>query len=434
MPRYELVEGTSRKFWEVRVEEATLVTTYGRIGASRSSTTKPFPDGDRAKAAADKLVAEKLKKGYQLVGKKAAKKAAGKKKSEQVSARAQVSTIPMIRSDGLYRERARGSSSWLYFTPAGVVRELGMDDDVGQRLILSSLQRDGGPSARGRWTPTEQGLRFSLRYELGSVDYQGTIQGDKLTLSAHSHIDGARFKSVYRFVPMDVPTKAPEKKKKRAKAAAPRGKTPARKGSPGGPRWRSLAAGEVELAELEELLADFHAGAALLEDPGRHDVNVVDGDLALDHLSLPGSQGSLGLVVKGSLTLRDGFTDTDYPATSLFVLGDMTCAYVVTAGRLGVRGSLRAERGVIGDYNDYSAEIQGDLVTTVMWEGDHGIDVGGKRKVELDLDRLKPKDYPRRLLDGLYEGDEADDHQLNREEILDRIRDGRPVSKPSRGR
>lgn len=61
---FELVEGGSSKFWEVRIEGALLTTRYGRIGTSGQTSTKSFASDGLARKEHDKLVAEKCKKGY----------------------------------------------------------------------------------------------------------------------------------------------------------------------------------------------------------------------------------------------------------------------------------------------------------------------------------------------------------------------------------
>jgi DNA ligase-1 len=65
--RYELVEGTSSKFWEVAVAGSDLTVTYGRIGTAGQSKTKTFADAGAALAEAEKLIAEKTGKGYRAV-------------------------------------------------------------------------------------------------------------------------------------------------------------------------------------------------------------------------------------------------------------------------------------------------------------------------------------------------------------------------------
>lgn len=62
---FELVEGSSSKFWEIRLEGAAVTTRYGRIGTSGQSTTKGFPTEAMAQKEHDKLVLEKTKKGYE---------------------------------------------------------------------------------------------------------------------------------------------------------------------------------------------------------------------------------------------------------------------------------------------------------------------------------------------------------------------------------
>ena len=81
MPRYEFQEGTSSKFWEITLDGTSFTTKYGKIGTDGQETVKEWDDEDKAKKEYDKLVAEKTKKGYKLVGGGggAAPKAAAKK-------------------------------------------------------------------------------------------------------------------------------------------------------------------------------------------------------------------------------------------------------------------------------------------------------------------------------------------------------------------
>src|SRR5262245_40404203 len=68
MPRYEFSEGSSNKFWEIKLEGKGFTTTYGKIGTNGQTTLKTWKSEDEAKREYDKIVAEKVKKGYQLVG------------------------------------------------------------------------------------------------------------------------------------------------------------------------------------------------------------------------------------------------------------------------------------------------------------------------------------------------------------------------------
>jgi predicted DNA-binding WGR domain protein len=65
MPRYEFSEGTSNKFWEINLSGKSFTTTYGKIGTGGQTTIKQFKSDADAKKEYDKLVAEKVKKGYQ---------------------------------------------------------------------------------------------------------------------------------------------------------------------------------------------------------------------------------------------------------------------------------------------------------------------------------------------------------------------------------
>src|SRR5262245_26756138 len=61
---FEFVEGSSNKFWEVWVDGAELTTRWGRIGTNGQSKTKSFASSDKAAVERDKLIAEKVGKGY----------------------------------------------------------------------------------------------------------------------------------------------------------------------------------------------------------------------------------------------------------------------------------------------------------------------------------------------------------------------------------
>ncbi len=64
---YQLVEGTSRKFWAIELEGATHTVQFGRIGTAGQTQTKEFKSLEEAQKAYEKLVHEKVKKGYRRV-------------------------------------------------------------------------------------------------------------------------------------------------------------------------------------------------------------------------------------------------------------------------------------------------------------------------------------------------------------------------------
>jgi uncharacterized protein (TIGR02996 family) len=76
MPRYEYSEGASSKFWEINLSGKSFTTTYGKMGAKGQTTIKTFASQAEAKKEYEKLVAEKVKKGYVPAGKSGAGKAA----------------------------------------------------------------------------------------------------------------------------------------------------------------------------------------------------------------------------------------------------------------------------------------------------------------------------------------------------------------------
>lgn len=57
-------QGSSRKFWRANVKGCELSVSYGRIGTNGQTMIKHFESTERARREMDKLVAEKLRKGY----------------------------------------------------------------------------------------------------------------------------------------------------------------------------------------------------------------------------------------------------------------------------------------------------------------------------------------------------------------------------------
>lgn len=64
--RYEFVGCGSNKFWEIKLEGSHFTTTWGKIGTAGQSTTKHWDSPAIAKKEHDKLIAEKVNKGYEL--------------------------------------------------------------------------------------------------------------------------------------------------------------------------------------------------------------------------------------------------------------------------------------------------------------------------------------------------------------------------------
>ena len=61
---FEFVGGSSAKFWEIGVSGKSVSVRYGRIGTNGQSLLNAFASPTAAQMYADRLVAQKLKKGY----------------------------------------------------------------------------------------------------------------------------------------------------------------------------------------------------------------------------------------------------------------------------------------------------------------------------------------------------------------------------------
>ena len=79
MRRFEFSSGSSNKFWAIDLAGGSFDVRWGRVGTDGQRQTKRFASAQRAKTEAEKLVRQKLAKGYVEIG--GASKAKGKAKA-----------------------------------------------------------------------------------------------------------------------------------------------------------------------------------------------------------------------------------------------------------------------------------------------------------------------------------------------------------------
>lgn len=65
--RFEFVDGKSNKYWEIQLHGKSFTVCWGRIGTAGQTQTKDFPTDDKAQHEYQKLVDDKLKKGYEEI-------------------------------------------------------------------------------------------------------------------------------------------------------------------------------------------------------------------------------------------------------------------------------------------------------------------------------------------------------------------------------
>lgn len=64
MRTFVFTDDKSNKFWHIDLRGAAFTVTFGKVGTKGQTQVKDFPDEDTAQKAHDKLVAEKVGKGY----------------------------------------------------------------------------------------------------------------------------------------------------------------------------------------------------------------------------------------------------------------------------------------------------------------------------------------------------------------------------------
>jgi hypothetical protein len=97
---------------------------------------------------------------------------------------------------------------------------------------------------------------------------------------------------------------------------------------------------------------------------------VADGDLHIAGDLILVTENVFVLAVNGSLVVDGLYRDYDSPESFLLVSGDMRARDVITMGYLNVDGSLTTGT-LIGDYNDGTARIGGDVRARVFYGEEH---------------------------------------------------------------
>jgi predicted DNA-binding WGR domain protein len=129
--RFELRKGRSQKFWEISHSGKTLRTRWGRIGSAGQSKKKSFKETEPSIIELNRLIQQKVAKGYERVfteepPKKPAKLAAGRKHATRKDVLALLEKTPKA-----FRTIAK---RWRYLMEEGV--ELHEGDLTTAKLVV----------------------------------------------------------------------------------------------------------------------------------------------------------------------------------------------------------------------------------------------------------------------------------------------------------
>jgi predicted DNA-binding WGR domain protein len=131
---FQLLEGSSKKFWAIQLEGKAFAVTFGRIGTAGQTQRKEFATAGEAVKAHDKLVAEKVAKGYVEVG-----GAAGPDKAESGG-----ELVPVAYRVGLTREEYYPGNRKFADKLATFLQDPGLG--ALQALVIGCWSLEGGDS------------------------------------------------------------------------------------------------------------------------------------------------------------------------------------------------------------------------------------------------------------------------------------------------
>lgn len=148
---------------------------------------------------------------------------------------------------------------------------------------------------------------------------------------------------------------------------------------------KSVLKGEITPEQIETLIASYQSinlGIVRAHLEGitnfEEDTVVCEGDLEIDGDFDLFKNKICNLIVTGNLTVNGTLENFDDPATMVLVGKNLKAKNLITAGTLFVCGNLEIEHALIGDYNDYSAEILGNANAAFFYPEEHYFEISGE--------------------------------------------------------
>lgn len=174
MSRYEFKDGSSNKFWEIDLDGTSFTTSYGRIGTDGQTSLKEYDSEAKAKAEHDKLIAEKVKKGYQLVdgsGEATSPAPAKPAPAKPAAAAKPKAAKPVFDDEGDEEESPPKPAQKTAAAPAAAAAKSSKSDENGTRYF----EFVDGKSSKF-WEVQLEGSSFTTRYGKIGTDGQTSLK------------------------------------------------------------------------------------------------------------------------------------------------------------------------------------------------------------------------------------------------------------------
>ncbi|EMI16331.1 WGR domain-containing protein [Rhodopirellula maiorica SM1] len=176
-------DGKSHKFWNIELEGQSHTVTYGRVGTSGQSQTKDFDDAAAAKKSFDKLVQQKVKKGYSDSDVTATSAATTTQSAATKSAAGKSTTAGSKTAGGKSSAKAKTAAKAAASDPAAdVVTEITHVIDLDPADWSLASFRERKPLELGEPKPADIDAGIKRFTSLRTTDYGWTIPYEKLKL------------------------------------------------------------------------------------------------------------------------------------------------------------------------------------------------------------------------------------------------------------
>lgn len=195
-------DGTSHKFWRIELDGKDHTVCFGRVGTDGQTQTKSFESEEAAKKSCDKLIAEKLKKGYLEDGTSGSTTVVSK---SAAPSKPKSTAQPKAAVDAPAEENAVTPSP-IAATVTDVVRSIGLEP---HDWFLAKFRKNE-PLTRGEPRPFDKEACIKALGKLKTITYGWDVKWEDLHRPAAISREEAHFWLLAMTKERDRDTKMPK--------------------------------------------------------------------------------------------------------------------------------------------------------------------------------------------------------------------------------
>ncbi|MEZ4376562.1 MAG: DUF4132 domain-containing protein [Polyangiaceae bacterium] len=189
-------DGSSHKFWDIVLDGSSHTVRFGRVGTDGQTQTKDFGSKDEARKAFDKLVAQKLKKGYEDAAGSTAQPAKASAKPATASAKSAKAASSQTKTKQTAKAKEKPAASEVQSSQpeaAAVDLQVTRSFDLLPTDWYRATFREQQPMPLPEPSPFDKDKCLARLAKLPTTSYDWDVKWDKLNLPRSLSKEEAHF-------------------------------------------------------------------------------------------------------------------------------------------------------------------------------------------------------------------------------------------------